>query len=419
MFNFQQLVSSIIFEEEATSNNTLPSQPQPWLNEILKKHNDLFGNTVNLTDAATGNTIFSALKASYASEQTALSNIGIIRLLDFFQQLYDMLPAPKPDTWTKFINKINVSTGQIAEFGQQYLNGIKQLTQDKKIQWDVASGKIRKAWQQAQSAGDKQAAVALNTYNNKSVIDTVQSIVNKRIDVFKRLGRLKGPFRPFGVLIEDIFKTPELYTSGQKKYTNDFDAVDDLYIKDLITVALAAKEFYATEITNLKLQQLETSSLQKFNKRFKDILNELSSAEISAGKRRVYIPPTQQTQSQQTNKEQQKQVNKDVQEKVYQKALKDEINRINFLWGQPISYNTIDLQTGEKTGERTTNPDQYTIGNIQKMETTEAANLIKALQSIALYIRKSVGAGERLKYASQAVGALASFGGASLYGGPS
>ena len=76
-----------------------------------------------------------------------------------------------------------------------------------------------------------------------------------------------------------------------------------------------------------------------------------------------------------------------------------------------LQNNVMAPQSGQK-------PD-YTIKGIDDMSTEESLDLIEALRSIALYERKKAGRGERLKYASQAVGALANFGGASLYGGPS
>lgn len=436
MFNFSNAVNSILLEQdppaqdqgtEQTQVNAAPAQTQPWLNGVLKKHNDLFGTTVNLTDVAVGNAIFSALKASYASEQTALNNIGTIRLLDFFQQLYDVLPAPKPSTWPDFIKKINVPTGEIADFGQKYFDGIKNISQDRRVEWDVATGKIRKAWQQAQSAGDKLAAVALNTYNNESVIDTVQSIVNKRISVITRISKLKNPKTPFGRLIEDIFKQPEQYAAGQKKYSSDFEAVDDLYIRDIIKIALAAKEFYASEITNLKLQQQVQDSFAGFSELIDMLLNEYDP--LPSRYRNMDLNPQQQTSQAKPKRQrdykaeyarrkelkaqragqqnQPQQIDKRVQEQIYQKALNDVPNRVNFLQGIPVQYSVVNPQSGEDTGQLlAVDPKQYTIGNIQKIETTEAKNLVTALQNIAQYVKKKPGAGEIASKTLGAMGAL-------------
>lgn len=419
MYDFFDLVSNILTEEDAATNTGTKTVLQPWLNDILKKHNELFGTTINIDDLSTGNNIITALKASYASEQVALQNIEYIRLLDFFQQLYNQI-KDKPTTWPEFVKAVNTDT--FAEFGQKYLQSIKDLNQDSRIQWDVADAKIRKAWNQAQTAADKMAAVALSTYNASSVIDAVNKIVSRRIDTYTKVTKLKkfSAIAPFSNLITDVFTNPEQYASGAKKYPSDFEAADQFYFKDLIGVALAAKEFYATEITKLKLQQLETSSLQKSHNRFKDILNELSSAEIAAGGRRVYTPPTQQQQQQQQqNTQTSQQIDKNIQNKIYQEALNDTKNRISFLKGGRVQYEIVDGQ-GKSTGViKTIDPSKYTVGNIRKIETTEAKTLIAALEKISMYVSKEKeGAGGRLQSAQQALAGIAGLGGVGdIYGG--
>lgn len=59
-----------------------------------------------------------------------------------------------------------------------------------------------------------------------------------------------------------------------------------------------------------------------------------------------------------------------------------------------------------------------TIRDLMQIKTSEAVDLVAALRSIAAYTKEKVGRGERLKYASQAASSLASFAGATLYGGP-
>lgn len=436
--DFKNLVSGILVEAEPNQDqntNTANVQIPSWLQQIINKHKELFDKEITDADMQT---LFSIVQKPNVSEQDALNNIGVIRILDVLQQLYNQSPKPKPTTWTEFKNKLSGKEFEMR--GIEILNRVKTLTPEQRAQWPVEDGEVLKAWNMAQAAGDKLAAIALNNFNNKSVLETVQGIINNRINVFTRVAKLKNPKTPFTNLITDIFKQPEPYLSGQKKYSSDFEAVDDLYIKDIIKIAIAAKEFYAAEITKLKLQQPVQDSINGFSNLISLLLGEetvgssssyrsgfeninwsgqkqkqgMSQAEkqAQANRIRANVGKTRAgTQSskfgqQQQQQDQPQQIDKKIQEQIRQKALEDITNRINFLQGKPIQYSIVDTEGKDTDNIQTTDPKQYIIGNIQKMETTEAQNLIRALQAIALYTKKKPGAGEITKNLAGAIGSL-------------
>jgi hypothetical protein len=432
MFNFTNLVSDILLEEDPGQQQTSAAQKQPvaWLNDILKKHNDLFGSTVDINDASTGNNLINALKATYTSEDAALSLINIIRLLDFFQQMYDLFPSnSKPGIWDKFISEINKDgDNTFANFGRSYYQNIKGLTQDTRTQWDVAHAKIRKGWLQAQNVMDKQAAAALDTYNNKNVIPAVETMIKRRMDTYARFLKLKNysALEPFSNLITEIFKAPQDYASGKKKTPASFEAVDQLYVRDIVDVALAGKEFYATEITKLKTQQLQTSSWNKFNKFINNLLQEdqpvPSPYNLQQQNQRQSQQQSQQQnqqQSQQQNQQQSQQIDKTIVNRIYQNVLNNTEQRIIFLSGGGATYSIVDAQGNDTNIVKRIDSNQYIISNIRKMETQEAKNLIKALQKISLYNkqeRKKEPSG-RMAAAGELASALAGLGGVGdIYG---
>lgn len=60
---------------------------------------------------------------------------------------------------------------------------------------------------------------------------------------------------------------------------------------------------------------------------------------------------------------------------------------------------------------------KFSIGDLIQTKTPEAVDLVTAIRDIAAYTKEKVGRGQRLKFAGQAMSALAGIGGAQLYGG--
>jgi hypothetical protein len=412
MVNFKEIVNLIL---EA---DTIPS----WFDDILNKHANLF-KIAKVTEQDLKNVFFPLLDEPNIPEQLFLNIYQNKRILDFLQTLYDNLPA-QPQNWDEFKTKLSDST--VEKIGksfpvQKYQN---------KSDWKLTNKKILKAGQAAEKVADSKSEIALNNYADKSILDTVQAMINKRVDFFTRVAKLKSPTAPFTNLIKDVFSHPEDFLSGSKKYTGDFEGIDNFYIDNLIDVALASKNFFASELTKLKLSQIQTAGLDLLNSVNGQFLSEQptirgGTATTSGG---VVVPAGYNTQQQNTTPSTSTpptSTDVNIIKKVKNKVLSDVSARLNFLSGKSVNYNLSDVNTGEDKVPieiRTTDPKNYSIGRIMELvkkdgsKNPEAVNLINALKGVSQHIKKKTGASERLKYASQAASALASFGGAKLYG---
>ena len=455
--DFTDIVSDILLEGEVTG-------APKWLNEVIKQHDNLFKTNISDNDLQTA---FNKSGPGYVAQQEIPNIQSFIRLIAVLNNLYKNSKTNKPTDLTTFYNTFP-DTGDSKAIQNILTDTIKKF--NNKSDWTIAkfdSG-LADIYDKWLGVADQQAKVALETYNNDYILPATQKIITKRTSFFDRIARLKSPTQPFTNLIVDVFKYPEEYISGTRKVTQDFpDIVDNLYVTSLFNVGLAAKNFFAAEITRLKTenntnnsqnnsppQQQTNNQNQQQTGNQNQQQTQTSQGDIS----RTTVPRGSSgvsTRTTYTNAGlnlfdtyfnsvliQEGPVGQAVQflrnvggatkaaslspikqfPEVFKKTFKDNANLMNFVTGKPVQYKRVDANGKEISGSDstgTTNPENYSIVNISKMETTEAVELIKALRSIAEYTRKGVGAGERLKYASQAVGALASFGGASLYGGPS
>jgi hypothetical protein len=424
MFDFKKLVSSILLEQQ---NNILES-----LQKILKKHDELdYSNNKFANNDTALNSVYTFVAGkNYVADSDVKNNLSDVRVIDILQRLYDATPDRTTyKSWGDFKNFLSqtytdATNQRFLDILNDYQKILPSLTLTNKEDWPILHVQVKRAYdntlKEVASLGER-ALEADPELSNSSVVEAVQKIVNRRIGVFTRVANLKSPKQPFTNLINDIFKTPELYLSGSKEYSSDFAAIDQLYIQDLIKVAIAAKEFYAAEVTRLKTQSSEQTNLESvIPKLVKNILNELSSADIAAGRRRTYTPPSQQTNRQQNQRT--GSISPSIMKQLKDKALQDVRNRMNFLTGIPVQYNIVDSNGRDtnQTGVIDSSKD-YNIGGILKLQTPEAQNLIKALGAIALYTKKKPGAGEIISQKVQALSnlgqSIASFGGAKLYGG--
>ena len=434
MFNFTDIVSHILLEQ---ANSPLPI----WFNRILEKYDKLNFTDIKITnnDSVLSDIYTKVAGKPNVAQQDIRENIQFVGIYDLLRRLYtETTDKNKAKTWNDF--KTQLDSGSNVNRYEQICNNdwnlIKDLTEENKNDWPIQNVQVKNAYDAATkeiaNLGEK-ALQSDTTLKNNNVIGAVQEIVNRRIGVFTRIGKLKNPKRPFNNLIQDIFKTPELYLSGSKKYSSDFQAIDELYIKDLINIALAAKNFYASEIAKLKLPQLETSSLNSFDCFVANILKEetppwLQGPSAVQGQQqtppqpavdraqllrnmaqnrrairssRYNEPPIQQQQNPQNQQQLQR-----LQKQLYDVALDDILNRINFLAGKSVNYKLVDMQ-GKETGEQqTTDPKLYTVGSIMQNQSNEAKKLIEELGKIAQYTKKKVGAGEIVSKAAGALGAL-------------
>jgi hypothetical protein len=451
MFSFSEIVNNILVE--ASTN-----QPA-WLQSILNKHKELY-NT-NVPDDSKLNQLYS-IAIKRPSKQEILQFIEYVRIIDILKLVFNS-SSNKPKDLATFYNDEQNST-----LGKDLEQTISNLTPDKKYTWEIQDGTVRAAYNLAKADGDKEAVAALSNYDNLSIFEAVLKIIKTRTSIWQRITKLKSPFEPFVNLVTDIFKYPEEFEAGQRKVSSDFyEIVDNLYPNSVFKVGLAAKELFEAEIARLKKvttppatgnqnqqqtgnqnqqqtgnqnqQQTQTSQsgvssttvprgtsgvstrttyanagLNLFDTYFNLILvNEVGLFSnlkqgvqsgvkaLSRAKRYVQDP-------------QYRQKYKEVKDRLKQ----DVTNRINFVKDVSLDYKIVDANNKETGKIGKTFPKQYTVGEIKTLGTTEAINLINALQNIAQYTRKGIGAGERLKYAGQAASALMGFSGQSLYGGP-
>jgi hypothetical protein len=461
MFNFTDIVSNVLLEAAVTG-------APDWLNEIIKQHDILFKTNISENDLQTA---FNKSGPGYVAQQEIPNVQSFIRLIAVLNNLYKNSKTNKPTDLATFYSTFPDDINN-PKATQNILNDtIKKF--NNKSDWTIAkfdSG-LADIYDKWLGVADQQAKVALETYNNDYILPATQKIITKRTSFFDRIARLKSPTQPFTNLIVDVFKYPEEYISGTRKVTQDFpDIVDNLYVTSLFNVGLAAKNFFAAEITRLKTEnntnnsqnnppsQQQTNNQQQQQQQQQTGNQNQQQTQTSQGNiPRTTVPRGSSGVSTRTTYAnaglnlfdtyfnsvliQEGPVGQAVQflrnvggatkaaslspikqfPEVFKKVFKDNANLMNFVTGKPVQYKRVNANGKEISGPGstgTTDPKNYLIGNISKMETTEAVELIKALRSVAEYTRKGIGAGERLKYAGQAASALMGFSGQSLYGGP-
>jgi hypothetical protein len=456
--DFKDLVSDILVEQQPpdataapantaeTGTTTLPK----WFIDILNEFDRIQGSDYAITNNETKlKEIFQkAAKQKLSAPDVKAVGLPYAFILELLHTLWVSIPdhTSQVKTWEMFVSKL-LNMKNLESIGDDIKNRWKGAQSGAQLNAsNIGNTDIKNIYEAAMkevaSLGEK-ALEGDSELSNSSVIDAVQKIVNRRIGVFISIAKLKNPKQPFTNLITDIFKTPELYLTGSKKYSSDFAAIDQLYIQDLIKIAIAAKEFYAAEVTRLKTQispkqssnqqQTQTNqssqnlinpnqefydSLNLYDKFVSSILTEMpvSSYTTSTGaydqdKFNTWFdqklqqggqePESERVKQQQTQQEpeqQTKSINPSVIKQLKDKALQDVPNRMNFLTGIPVQYIVVD-ENGRDTDQKGVidSSKEYNIGGILKMQTPEAQNLIQALGAIAQYTKKKLGVGEITK----------------------
>jgi hypothetical protein len=472
--NFRDLVSDILVEQQPLDATAAPANTAetgttalpPWFIDILKEFDRIQGSDYAVTN---NETKLKEIFQKAAKQRLSVPDVKAVGLpYAFILELLHTLWVSMPDhtsnvkTWETFVSKLNEKKliSKLISKGDTIKNQWKEVQEGAQLNAsNIGNADIKNIYEavmkEVASLGEK-ALQGDSELSNSSVIDAVQKIVNRRIGVFTRIAKLKNPKQPFTNLITDIFKTPELYLTGSKKYSSDFAAIDQLYIQDLIKIAIAAKEFYAAEVTRLKTQtpnsnnktsneddlvsnmqqgqvdqatttddgwEVVASSLNLYDKFVNSILTEMpvSSYTTSTGafdqskyntwfdqklKQAGQEPESERVKqlAQQQPEQQSKGINPSVIKQLKDKALQDVPNRMNFLTGIPVQYIVVD-ENGKDTDQKGVidSSKEYNVGGILKMQTPEAQNLIQALGLIAQYTKKRPGAGE---IAGKAVGAL-------------
>ena len=477
MFDFKDIVTDILLEVETAGGAPPPAgnplqtddandqQQQPatapdWIAKILKKHTDLGFANIQYNDPY----FKKIVQVVFRPNQNRLADKEVegvydgVRILDALERFKKSSNNPKQKDPTAGMNSFTNE----ADKGNNIASEIEKYQSGQ--QWVPIDSDVSYAWGKVLQGHDKLAAVALQTYNKLSVLETVKQIVKKRTNITDRISSLKSLTQPFTNLITDIFKTPEPYSSGQKKVTSDFaNIVDSLYITDLISVALAAKELFKTEIGSKKLQstepetgnqnqqQTQQQSTEPETGNQNQQQNQQQTQTSQGGVSSTTVPRNSSGVSTRTTygnvvgdglnlfdtyinsvliqelgalKTIGQAIGKGVQQvgktakyiqaspevkqrlgRVKQRLQQDQANYDAFINGKQIQYKTIDPKTGKDTETiGTTGP--YTIEVISKMGTTEATNLINALKKIAQYTRKGIGLGQAVSKTAGALGAL-------------
>ena len=406
MVNFEQLVKNVLLSEGITNI--------PWFDELLTKHDKLkYGSAISEQDLSD---FFDLLDDSKISETQELSYRGKLRVLDIMKYLYKKMQN-KPKDLQTFLSQLDTFEKD------PNLTKIKSLT--KKTDWNFLTPEIKELEQRIEKlAGQKGADTLISEYGNDFIIPAVQRIVKKRVDVFTSLARLQPPSKPFNSLILDVFKYPQQYKSGTKKYTSDFEEVDKFYIDNLIEIALAAQDFYTSEMVQLKTRQsISQEKLNLFNLMVGQILNEQtpSSTTFRGGETTTssgLIVPVSDTSPKKPVTPTQQTVSKEVVDTIRQELLSEPQiqNKINFYLGKPVNYTLIDIGGNlEQDTPKQTDPQNYKINQLQK--NPRAKNLIQALSRVAEYTKKKPGVGERMKQLGSAADATLAAMGVKLYGG--
>jgi hypothetical protein len=429
MVNFDALVDKILINEAA-----IVGVPQ-WFQKVIDKHKEIFG--IDITDEDVFD-FFELLDDAKISEAEGLKNYNKIKILDFMKVFYDTM-NPKPKDVNEFKTFLTNNTNFV---NLPIVKRILSLNSITKNQWELNNKNIIDLKNRSEKLAGQRGADALQSeYGDDFIIPAVQKIIKKRIDFFTRIAKLKSPTTPFVNLISDVFKNPEQYESGAKKITSDFEAVDKFYIDNLIEIAKAAKQFYAAELTNLKLAPTQ---LENFILWVDDILNEASipsSYEAAlARSSKTPVQPSQPTtpsrpatvvdknqiikniaankKAIQSSNFGNKQVSPQVIKDTKQKELQDTNNRILYLSGKPIKYKKFKIINPNKIQETdkeiTVTP--LTVSQILQLKTPESNALSQALSKVAEYSKSRTGAGERFQQLGQLGSNIAAAGGAKLYG---
>lgn len=455
MFDFTDIVSDVLLELDQVpgsppsagdtvqanddSEQSQTAAAPDWINKIIKKHTDLGFADIKYNDPLFRKIVQVVFRPNQnrIADKEVESVYDGVRILDTLERFKKQSNNPKQNDIATGIKSFTDE----AEKGKDIASEIEKYQSSQ--QWVPIDSGVSYAWGKLLQGHDKMAAVALQTYNKLSVLETVKQIVKKRTSITDRISSLKSLTQPFTNLITDVFKTPEPYSSGQKKVTSDFaNIVDSLYVTDLISVALAAKELFKTEIGSKKLQSTEPETGNQNQQQTQTAQGGVPRTTAPRGSSGVSTRTTYgnvvgdglnlfdtyinsvliqelgvlKTIGQAIGKGVQQvgktakyiQASPEVKQRlgqVKQKLQQDQANYDAFINGKQIQYKTIDPKTGKDTETiGTTGP--YTIEVISKMGTTEATNLVNALKKIAQYTRKGIGLGQAVSKTAGALGAL-------------
>lgn len=427
MFNFKDLVSNILLEQEpAPGNATIQDLQQvDGFKNLIKVYRDQYGSEPNILDIEKAIGIIQGGKYIAAK----YTNIGYIPFIDAFAQIFAQIPDNNKRRYT-MPQIYDIVLKSPETYDSVFKNTLARVQQSTSVQdYQPINPDVNKAARTLNSEVQKLSQTAIQSLGTETVHTAISKMIAKRVSVMDRVMGLKGLVRPFDAsLIAPILHQFKKYVGVKgwhKRIPGDFSKmVDDISASNLLNVAVLASDYY---IHLLKTKYLTTTQPQgegytPFEGLYQNIILEMplkSSAEIgkeiAGGQRRpMGVDPEK-------NKWTKGQYNKD-----FDKKLQPPKNNLPNLNEQQIEKianqigNTVDpdYKSFLDRGISQFLPGiKYDLNTISKDPSKEAKDLYGALTDMAYYVRKKDTSGDRLGYAQQALAGLAGFAGHSLYGG--
>jgi hypothetical protein len=450
MFSFSDTVASILLEvDPAGTPGVVPPQTgtsdsqtiltSNGFNELRNAYAVQYGKTLDVNEIL--KTVNIITGGGYIAAK--YTNVGYIPFIDAFAQIYAIIDNKDKSKFTQTdIIKFIIDNAAIVDpiFNKIAAN-LKNTTNV--FEYEPGNPDVNRAWRSLMSETNKLSQTAIQSLGSDTIHFAVTKIIAKRIPILDRVAGLKGLVRPFNKsVITPIFHQFKKYTGYKqgdfkknpkgwlkdrlwpKKISGDFSKmVEDISANNLLNVAVLSYEYYIYLLstqgqplyTQGQQRQNVNASLNIFDKFVNNLLQEdVPQSSWKPSAQRQQSSAQRQQQKTNTTNSQTPQSQNNAQQTSGLPS--DQIEKIS----NQIGNNTDpDYESFLDNGESRYLPEtKYILSAISKDPSREAQALYRALTDMAYFVRKSVGAKERMTYASQAASSLASFAGATLYGGP-
>jgi hypothetical protein len=466
MFNFTDIVSNILLEEEpqgqttpSPAANPAPAAPTLGNNdienikkssgfkELINAYTTQYGQTPNISEVLKAVNIVTGgkyLAAKYTS-------LGYIPFIDAFAQVYALINDDKKRSFTQtdIINTI-VNNPQVYDpIFSKIAADIKKTTNLQ--EYSPSNPEVNRAWLNLVNETNKLSQTAIQSLGSDTVHSAITKIIAKRIPILDRVMGLKGIVKPFNrSVITPIlhqFKKYTGYKQGDakknpggwlkdrlwpKKVPGDFSKiVEDISANTLLNVAVLAYEYYiyllSTQGKPLNTQTSQTqlepvnASLNRFSLYVNNILNEYDPTDASrilGGHNPAPSPQQNQTQTgrqlstdpRNVRRREQRAARRDAQQNNQQQNQQttglpaEQIEKIsNQVGNAPDPDYTSFIDNGES---RYLPEAKYNLSMIAKDPSNEARTLYKALTDMAYFVRPRLSAAQRVGAVAGALGSL-------------
>jgi hypothetical protein len=414
--DFKNLVSSLLLEAISPD----------WYKDVIERFKEITKDTI-ITDAIppTGD----LLKTLLIAIKGDVSTVSTKQIAINYLSIFDLVVALIETKWGKSFKQTSQHTieafmEQCPGYGGPETGPIitAWLNNDT-YTWGEYSPLTRNGVEvQRKALGeiDVLGRVALQTYNDKNILDTTQSIVAKRINAFEAITSLR--FGNFANFIKDVFNRLPGYVSGSIKVPNDFEKLaDKMYVAEIFSIAAYSAFFYDSEIDRI-MNKNTAQNQQSQTPNKNNLVSNMQQGQVNQAT--ITDDGVAMVQASLNLYDKHKNtliLKEDSTVAILAAALTATgltAAAVNRLKGRPydpgfMNFVEKGIINTKIEGQEIKSNITYNIGEIQKIQTQEARQLIQKLQNIAQYT-KTKKPGERLKYAQQALGAIA---GAALPGG--